>query len=178
MQKFNVKTISYCAVAIAAATVLSLLKLDLPFAFGGSITFCSMFFVCLTGYFFGPAVGIASGVAYGFLQLAFGAYIVHPAQLLMDYPLAFGALGLSGFFYKKKNGLYIGFVVGAVGRWFMHFLSGIIFFSEYAGDQHVIIYSTIYNFSYILPEIILTLIILAVPVVHKQINLLKSRLNA
>ena len=70
----------------------------------------------MIGYFFGPVQGILCGIAYGMLQLAIGPYVVHPAQLLLDYPIAFGMLGLSGFFHKRSDGLIPGYIVGVFGR--------------------------------------------------------------
>ena len=102
------KQIVFSGVALALATVIStVIKLpSLPN--GGSITLFSMLIVCLIGYWYGPKVGIVASIAYGILQFIVGPYVVHPAQVLLDYPLAFGALGLSGFFYKSKHGLHKG----------------------------------------------------------------------
>ncbi len=83
--------------------VLSQIKLfSLPQ--GGSITPFSMLFIILIGYFFGVKTGVLTGIVYGLLQLAFGGWVMHPMQLLLDYPLAFGALGLSGLFAIKSMG--------------------------------------------------------------------------
>ena len=89
--------------AIALATVIAtVIKLpSLPN--GGSVTLFSMLIICLVGYWYGPVTGIIAAVAYGVLQFITGPYVVHPLQVLLDYPLAFGALGLSGFFYKRSG---------------------------------------------------------------------------
>ncbi len=111
-------------------------------------------------------------MAYGILQFITGPYVVHPAQVLLDYPLAFGALGLSGLFSNAKNGLVKGYIVGVLGRYVMHMISGLIFYTAYAGDfggnAAAIWASTLYNMSYIFPEAILTLILLAIPAVRKR----------
>ena len=62
------------------------------------VTLLSMLVICLPGYWFGAAVGIATATAYGLLQLIIEPYIISIPQLIVDYFLAFGALGLSGFF--------------------------------------------------------------------------------
>lgn len=109
--------------------------------------------------------GLTAAVAYGILQFITGPYVVHPAQVLLDYPLAFGALGLSGLFSNAKNGLVKGYIVGVLGRYVMHMISGLIFYTAYTGDfagnAAAIWASTLYNMSYIFPEAILTLILLA-----------------
>lgn len=171
------KQIVFSGVALALATVIStVIKLpSLPN--GGSITLFSMLIVCLIGYWYGPKVGIVASIAYGILQFIVGPYVVHPAQVLLDYPLAFGALGLSGFFYKSKHGLLKGYIIGVLGRFFFHEVSGFIFYTEYVGtfggNVAALWASTLYNLSYILPEAILTVILLALPPVEKVMGRLK-----
>ncbi len=120
--RLTAKQMAFCAVAIALGTVLSNLKIY-HFPFGGSITLLSMLIICLPGYWFGLQAGIITGVAYGILQLIIDPYIIHPVQLLMDYLLAFGALGLSGLFTDQKNGLLKGYGAGIIGRWIFTSLS-------------------------------------------------------
>ena len=103
----SVKILVFSAVAIALGTALSMVSI-VKMPQGGSLTLFSMFIVSMIGYFFGPVQGILCGIAYGMLQLAIGPYVVHPAQLLLDYPIAFGMLGLSGFFHKRSDGLIPG----------------------------------------------------------------------
>ncbi len=172
--KFDSKCLAACALMVAFATVTSFIKfVDLPM--GGSLTLCSMFFICFVGYLYGAKVGIITGVAYGMLQLILGPYIVHPIQLLLDYPLAFGALGLSGLFANKKNGLLTGVIVGVFGRYICHLITGYIFFGIYAPEgTHPIIYSITYNLTYILPELILIVIMISVPTVKKTLSDIKN----
>ncbi|GHV38894.1 hypothetical protein FACS189490_01580 [Clostridia bacterium] len=175
-RKFSAKTLTYAAACIALAMVLSYIKVNFPQ--GGSITLCSMLFISLIGFFFGPAVGIIGGAAYGFLQLAIDPYVVHPAQLFLDYPIAFAMLGASGFF-TKSNRLKTGFVIGALLRGAVSTISGMIFFAEYAAvGQSVFVYSVTYNFGYILPETILTIVILSIPAVISAIIKVKNDLPA
>lgn len=167
--KVLTRQIVFCAIILALATVISVV-LKLPsLPFGGSITLFSMLVICLAGYWYGPTAGLITAVAYGVLQFITGPYVVHPLQVLLDYPLAFGALGLSGFFSGKKNGLVTGYIAGVAGRFVFHQISGFIFYTEYVGDVHgnllAILASTVYNLSYLLPEMVATLILLAIPAV-------------
>ena len=93
----RVKQLTFCALCIALGVVTSYIKFaSLPF--GGSITLFSMLFVALPGYLYGVRTGVITGVAYGILQFLIEPYVAAPVQILLDYPLAFGALGLSGLF--------------------------------------------------------------------------------
>ena len=167
--KMSLRAMTYAGLLMAVAFILSYLTLfSMPF--GGSVTPISMFFVTLIGFFFGPAIGLVSALSYGLLQLVQRPTIVHPIQLLLDYPLAFGALGVSGFFWKAKNGLYIGFLVAVTARWLMHTISGVWFFGQFAPEGwNPLPYSMAYNASYIVAEAIITSIIIAIPAVRHAI---------
>ena len=178
MSKNKTKKLVFSSAAIALATVISV-AIKLPsLPNGGSTTLFSMLLVCLVGYWYGPATGLIAAFAYGILQFITGPYIVHPAQILLDYPLAFGALGLSGFFYQRKNGLLFGFLVGATGRFLFHQISGLIFYTTYVdslqGNAAAIWASTVYNLSYILPEVILTVVLLSLPPMQTTFKKLKQ----
>ena len=169
------KQLVYSAVAIALAIVCSMIKFSsLPM--GGSITLFSMLFIVLIGYWYGPSVGIMTAVAYGLLQFVLEPIFYTLPQMLIDYPLAFGALGLAGFFHKKKFGLQIGYIVGVIGRYVFAVISGYVFFGAYAPEgTPAIVYSLTYNATYIVPEAIVTLIIISIPAVSKALSIVKSR---
>ncbi|MCL1988434.1 MAG: energy-coupled thiamine transporter ThiT [Firmicutes bacterium] len=176
--QFSTKALTYTGLSISLAFILSYFRLfSLPQ--GGSVTMMSMFFVTLVGYWFGAGIGLVSALSFGLLQFVQGAYVVHPVQLLIDYPLAFGALGLSGFFYKLKGGLYIGYIIACLGRLAMHTISGIFFFAMYAPESvsgaAILLWSAITNASYIIPEMILTLIIIALPPVKNALTIVKTK---
>ena len=127
------KQLVYSAVAIALAVVCSMIKLfDMPM--GGSVTLLSMLFIVLIAYWYGPYVGIMTAVAYGLVQFVLEPIFYTIPQMLLDYPLAFGALGLAGFFNKKKWGLQIGYIAGVIGRFVFATISGVVFFAAYAPE--------------------------------------------
>jgi len=142
---------------IALSTVLSLITLfSLPQ--GGSITPGSMIPILWFALRRGAKVGCTAGAIYGLVQLVLIPYVYNPAQVLLDYPIAFGALGLAGFF--KKHPL-VGTATGITGRFVAHFLSGIIFFWMFAPEgMSPIIYSAIYNGSYLGVELIISEVII------------------
>ena len=173
--KISTKVLVFSAMAMALGTVTSMVKLvDMPM--GGSVTLCSMLFVCLIGYLFGLRTGLLGAVAYGFLQLVIDPYIISIPQMLTDYIFAFGALGLSGVFSEKKNGLTKGYLLGALGRYFFSFLSGMIFFGTNAAvyNMSVPVYSLAYNGSYLGPEALITVIILQLPPVRQGLQRVKE----
>ena len=169
------KQLVYSAVAIALAVVCSMIKLfDMPM--GGSVTLLSMLFIVLIAYWYGPYVGIMTAVAYGLVQFVLEPIFYTIPQMLLDYPLAFGALGLSGLFSYAKNGLVKGYIAGVLGRYFFAFLSGMIFFGAYAADYGMSapVYSLVYNGIYLSVEAVLTLIVLYLPPVKKVMGQLKT----
>ncbi len=174
-RKLQTRQLVYCAGAMALAMVTSFIKFaSLPF--GGSITLFSMMFICLIGYIYGLKAGIMTGVAYGILQFIMEPYIYAPLQVLLDYPLAFGALGLSGLFGNKKHGLVIGYIAGVAGRYLCHVISGYVFFASYAPEgTNPLVYTLVYNATYILPELVLTVIVLFLPPVLSAIGQIKRQ---
>ena len=101
---FSTRQLVFSAVSLALAFILSYVKL-IHMPWGGSVTLCSMLFVVMIGYWYGPAIGIISAFAYGLLQFiqGGGGYILSPMQVAFDYVLAFAALGIGGFFLQKEK---------------------------------------------------------------------------
>lgn len=174
-KKVSARQLAFSAMAMALAMVTSMIKLiDMPM--GGSVTLCSMLFICLTGYMFGLRGGLLSAVAYGFLQLVIDPYIISIPQMLTDYLFAFGALGFSGIFSNKKHGLVKGYLVGVLGRYFFTFLSGMIFFGSYGASFHMSapVYSLTYNGSYLGLEALVTISVLMLPPVKRGLKKIKA----
>ena len=172
---FSARQIVFCAAALALGFATSYIKVfSMPF--GGSVTLCSMLFVVLIGYWYGPEVGLMSGFAYGFLEFAQdgGNYILSPMQACMDYIFAFAALGLSGFFYQKKNGLIKGYIVAILVRGLFHTIGGYLYWMDYMPDNFpkslTALYPIIYNYSYILLEGVLTIVVISIPAVSRALG--------
>ena len=177
-RKIITRALVFSAMAMALAMVTSMVKLiDMPM--GGSVTLCSMFFVCLIGYIYGLRTGLMAAIAYGFLQLVVDPYIISIPQMFTDYIFGFGALGLSGIFSGKKNGMLIGYLAGALGRYFFTFLSGMIFFGSNGAAYHMSapVYSLAYNGAYLVPEAVITVIIILMPPVNKALLKVKAMAN-
>lgn len=158
---WNTKMMAMGAVCIALSSVLSMIKIwKMPQ--GGSITAASMLPLMLFSYVYGMGPGCLVGALYGVLQFIIEPYFLSLPQMLLDYPIAFGMMGLAGLFSKMDDenlGLTAGVVLASVGRFVAAVLSGVIFFAEYAGDQNPWVYSIVYNGSYMLPECIICVIL-------------------
>ena len=156
-EKFSTKVIAEIVVFVALATVLSHIKIfSLPQ--GGSITAASMVPILWLALRRGPKIGLLSAAVYGLVQFAVDVpYIAHPVQVVLDYPIAFGMLGLAGFFQNRP---FIGVNLGVIGRFLAHFISGFVFWGMYAPEgMNPVIYSAIYNGSYLIPELAISVYI-------------------
>lgn len=172
--KSNIKQLVFCAMAVALGTVLSNIKL-FQFPWGGSVTLLSMLVICLPGYFYGLGAGLMTGLAYGVLQLLIDPYVLFPMQLVLDYLLAFGALGLSGLFSKAKNGLLKGYIAAILGRYVFVSLSGWLFFAEYAWEGwNPLAYTLVYNGIYIFAEAAMSIVVILLPPVKTAIGQIRK----
>ena len=172
-KKPDAKNITVSAILIALGMILGQIKLfHMPE--GGAVTLFSMLPIALCSYILGTRRGVMAGMCLGLLNLIFGPFVIHPVQLILDYPLAFGAMGLGGLFRNSKDGLRKCYVTGLVGRYICAFLSGVIFFGAYAPDNfNAVTWSLWYNFTYIAAEGAITFIIISIPSVRTALEKLK-----
>jgi thiamine transporter len=170
---FNTKKLTYGSMCIALSFVLSYIRLY-HWPQGGSITPGSMLPLMLFAFIFGPVEGILAGMVYGLLQFIQDPFVVHWFQLLLDYPLAFGAIGLAGYF---KSNFSLGILAGGFGRFFFHFLSGLFFFADYAAQAHMnpVIYSIMVNGLIVGTEVLICFAISFVPNLKHAFKKLKSQ---
>ena len=177
-KKINAKQLAFAGIALALAFVTSYIKYELPM--GGSVTLFSMFFICYVGYLYGVKVGLLTAFAYSILQfMQSGAiYFLTPFQVCCDYFFAFTALGLAGIWLGKKHGLTIGYIVACLLRGLFHTIGGYIYWMDYMPEWFpkslTSVYSIVYNYSYILVEMIITLIIINLPPVKKALEKVKT----
>ena len=134
---------------------------------GGSVTIAGLvpliWFALRRGVKYGVFAGFVYGLIHAFLP---GAYIMHPVQGLLDYPLAFAALGLAGVFKKVPA---VGITIGIVGRFLCSFAAGIVFFTSVSIDG--VIGSAMYNGIYLIPEFIITVIVIYILLKRKLLNI-------
>ena len=197
------KRITESAMLLAVAIVLELVsKMFIPeMPFGGQITLVSMLPVVLISYRHGVRWGLVAGVAYALLEMAIGAKTVAAAfqpgyfgdgvmllnafiMCVLDYLVAFTALGLGGCFrnkiQNKSVALLCGSLVALGARYVAHIASGYILFSGWAEwfftqegfpawgaalagslSPNVLgfVYSVVYNGMYMVPEMVITAVV-------------------
>ena len=161
MGQSKTRMIAEAGVAIAIAQVLSFITLfHMPQ--GGSIKAASLVPLMIFAYRWGGTRGIWAGVVYGVLHFLLGfKSSIHYLSIILDYLLAYGAIGVCGYFKDNMTGLVSGSIVAIALRWFASVTSGAVVFASYAPQgQNPWIYSMIYNASYMIPDGILNIIVL------------------
>ena len=165
--KFDAKMLTTIGIALALTAVLNMLKIY-KFPQGGGITLGSMIPIILIAYAYGPLVGMLTGFLFGVIYLIISPYILHPIQVLFDYPLPFMAVGLAGYFKNKK---LLGTFVGMFVRFIFHFISGFLFFGQFAPEGwSPMIYSLVANGLVVGANLIVVLIIIALLPINRIIK--------
>ncbi len=184
MTQKNLSTnqIAEISLLIAIAVVIELITMALPIPRmpqGGSITF-TMLPLVIIAYRHGLKIGIIGGMVYGLLDMLIGGLgLFHWGSLFFDYLFAFGAMGLAALAFRvnKDSGLMflLGIFIAGLFRFVSHFLSGVLFFGEFAPEgTPVAWYSFTYNAWYMFPSIAITMIVGVLVFVRMQ-DLLKAK---
>lgn len=150
-----------CAVMVALAVLCSFIKVwEMPQGGSVSLTMVPLLFIAFRR---GAVAGITSGVAYGAISLIFSGAIYHPMSIILDYVLAYGVLGVAGFFGKSTEGIFVGTFIGVALRFISSLISGAVLFASYAPEGHnPWIYSLIYQATYMVPELIICIVVFVV----------------
>lgn len=182
-KKWTAKMIAFGALAIALSFVLSCVRLyRMPT--GGSVTPGSMLPLMLFSVSFGVGPGLVAGLAYGLLQYLQGGWWLNVWQFLLDYLLAFAALGLAGIAHNKKdNWLYISIPVAALGRAVSAILAGLMWVADTPVEELTIgtmqfssplLYSIVYNGAYLVPDTLICLL-LAFLIAKPLVKIMKTK---
>ena len=175
-KRMSTKQLVFCAAALALAYLTSYIKLfEMPW--GGSVTLFSMLFIVLIANWYGVQTGILVGFAYGIIQFIQEPYVLTFFQVCCDYILAFAALGVAGFFAKSKYGLVKGYIIAVLARGAFHAIGGYLYWMDYMPDNFpkalASLYPILYNYSYLLVEGVITVIIISIPAVSKALGRVK-----
>ncbi len=172
----NIRMLAELGIAIALALLLDFLKVyQMPY--GGSVSL-EMLPIFIVAFRWGLKGGLLAGTGFGLLQLVTGPYVVHWVQFFLDYPIAFGGLGLAGIFagyvQKQQNvvaPIVAGVLLGGVARFVAHMIAGVVFFGHFAPEgQSPVVYSLLYNMSYMVPETIITIVVIVILAMHRRSN--------
>lgn len=169
MKKWNTKMLVEAGVMIALAIILSRMQIYKA-PNGGSVTAGSMIPIIIFSMRWGLGPGIVTGATFGLLKLMLGGWTYSPMQIILEYPIAFGCLGLAGIFSNPltqikqinylKVVLSVFFAIG--GRFICHLLAGVIFFADTLPENiSPWISSAAYQSTYLVPEFIISAILLS-----------------
>lgn len=175
-RKMSTKQLVFCGIAMALAFVTSYIKIfEMPW--GGSVTLCSMLFIVLIANWYGLKAGISVGLAYSILQFIQEPFVLSFFQVCCDYFLAFAALGVAGLFAKSSHGLVKGYIAAVLARGAFHALGGYLYWMSYMPENFPqslkSIYPIAYNYSFLLVEGLITVVIISIPAVAKALNQVK-----
>ena len=163
----DARRLAYCAMAVAL----------LPY--GGSVTLMSMLFIVLTAHWYGVKTGMLVGFAYGILQFLQEPYFLSLFQVCCDYALAFAVLGLAGLFRKGKNSLVTGYLVAVLARGAFHALGGYLYWMDYMPESFPQalrnLYPIIYNYSFLLAEAAVTVVVIKLPAVPRALERIQEQ---
>lgn len=175
--RLTTKQLVFCAMAMALAFVTSYIKI-FKMPWGGSVTLCSMLFIVLVANWYGVRTGILVGLAYSILQFIQEPFVLSFFQVCCDYILAFGALGIAGFFAKQTHGLVKGYVAAVLARGAFHALGGYLYWMDYMPENFPqslkSIYPIAYNYSFLLAEGVITVVIISIPAVANALKQVKK----
>ena len=163
-EKMDTSVLINSALLLAFAVVLEQLRIfHMPQ--GGSVTAGAMVPLLLIAYRFGVGTGVLAGFAYGMINMLQEPFILHPVQVLFDYPLPFMAMGLAGI---SRQHIYWGTGLAFLARFVCHFISGVVFFGSYAPEgMSPVWYSLVFNITYLVPEMLICCLIFKVLPVKK-----------
>lgn len=146
--KFSTKEIVVIAMFSAMSYMLSMIPI-VKYINGGGINMFSMLPLLLVSIVFSREAGLTAGLITGIISMMMGGIIIHPAQVILDYILPYMALGISDILGKEdKKKLALGCLIAVLLNVLSHFLSGVIFFGQFAPEGiGAVLYSFLYNFS-------------------------------
>jgi thiamine transporter len=181
----RVRMLAEVALTVALCAVLKLWRIQLPWNFAGGDISLAMLPILVLALRRGVVPAAIAGAAFGVVDFFFEPYAAAPIQVLLDYPVAFALLGVAGFGSRQyrafaSSGRRLAaetvavpwMVLGAASRFAAHFVSGIVFFGSNAPPgTPVWAYSALYNLSYVVPSLLLSIVaaLLVLPVLEAAV---------
>lgn len=153
----NARMMTNISIALALSTLLNVFRIY-RFPQGGSVTLGCMVPILIIAFAYGKEVGFLAGFLYGLINLFTDPYIIHPVQMLFDYPLPAIAMGLAGYFRKNEM---LGIFIAFFAKFLSHFISGVVFFGSFApAEMGAVLYSLVVNLPLVGIEMIICMVII------------------
>ena len=170
--RFTTSMLINVALMLALTIVLHQLRIfHMPQ--GGSVTLGAMVPLLFLTYRYGAGIGCLAGFVYGMINLMQDAFIVHPLQVLFDYPLPYMALAVAA---ALPGRIYLGAALAFAARFLCHYISGVVFFGSYAPpDMSPYLYALVFNATYLIPEAIICLLLLRILPVPRLLAAMDQR---
>ena len=170
--RFTTSMLINVALMLALTIVLHQLRIfHMPQ--GGSVTLGAMVPLLFLTYRYGAGIGCLAGFVYGVINLMQDAFIVHPLQVLFDYPLPYMALAIAA---AVPGRIYLGAALAFTARFLCHYISGVVFFGSYAPpDTSPYLYSLVFNATYLVPEAVICLLLLRILPVPRLLAAMDQR---
>lgn len=167
MKNKKLYKICECAVLIAMAVALCAVEIQVG-ALGGSIDFV-MIPLFVIAFRNGWVYGTASGAVFGLIKCIIGGGIGWGLpSILLDYVLAYAAVGVAGIFKDKYWALELSTFVGCFSRFIIHFISGVTIYmitapTDVAGMTIAspFVFSVVYNALYMLPNTVIAIVLMS-----------------
>ena len=140
---------------------------------GGSVTLGAMLPLLFISYRYGVGMGALTGFLYGIFNMMQDPYLLHPVQVLFDYPLPYMALSLAALLPRHR---LVSTAIAFGARFACHVVSGVVFFSSYApAGTDPLIYALTFNAGYLVPEYIICFTLLKVLPVRRLLMAMDSQ---
>ncbi|PKQ17383.1 MAG: energy-coupled thiamine transporter ThiT [Actinobacteria bacterium HGW-Actinobacteria-7] len=185
MRSERIRTTVEVALCVGLAAVLSVWKVTLPWNIAGGSISLAMLPIFVIALRRGVIAGVVTGLLYGVIDYLLEPFFVHWIQVLLDYGVAFAACGLAGVGAASVRSaiqrsssasvvltITVWTALGGLSRLAASVLSGIVFFGADApAGQPVVLYSLLYNASYLVPSLLATVVLTAVivPVLSRAV---------
>lgn len=179
MRNERLRILLEISLTVALCAALSWVSIRLPININGGAVSLSMLPIFVLALRRGVWPAVIAGAVYGCVDYLIEPFFRGPLQFVLDYPLAFGLLGLAGLavtaWRRPVTGgawLVLATALACTARFGSHFLSGLLFFGDLAPKgQPVWLYSLIYNASYMVPSAVFCIValMLVMPVLERAV---------
>ena len=169
------KMLAEGGVSIALAIALSYIKIPIGAGFGGWGGSIDLVMIPLVIYAlkWGAGWGCLAGLVFGTIKFFLGGSAIDIVSIIFDYSVAYAAVGLAGLEYKSSSsGKAFGAFLGCFARFVIHYISGVTVYARWMPEEFMnmkmtspFFYSLLYNGTYMLPNTILCVIVVALLVV-------------